>query len=377
MDYGFSSKQGSEMIAELGGTTLPPNMFANATFGGDLLYFTSADQPAFPESTNGLGNPTSYGFRNQLRSSNGNLFVGVANAENLLTDPADPNNLGGLGGWELMELSESPNLNTPIGTNVSVTLANGVAVTYCGVTTAGRTFSTTVPNTFRPNDRIHPLLQAFDLDGPETPESVAAPPEKLVLLWSSARWVQGCQSSRVSVPLPSGVTIPRLLLFSWNGEEYVWKDVTESVDWANGRVTGSIGSGFMGVLGVAQAAMPSAALSVEVLRKGIDATNGFYVELRITNEGGGSAKNIAIESLEFRTLTGSGAVSYNAQASGALPLAVGDIASNGNKVVRLYLKSTTSFGTSGVVRFTMSEAFQMDSAPGVRVSVKTTQIVVP
>jgi hypothetical protein len=168
-----------------------------------------------------------------------------------------------------------------------------------------------------------------------------------------------------------------LLLFSWNGEEYVWKDVTESVDWANGRVTGSIGSGFMGVLGVAQAAMPSAALSVEVLRKGIDATNGFYVELRITNEGGGSAKNIAIESLEFRTLTGSGAVSYNAQASGALPLAVGDIASNGNKVVRLYLKSTTSFGTSGVVRFTMSEAFQMDSAPGVRVSVKTTQIVVP
>jgi hypothetical protein len=66
--------------------------------GADLFSFASTGSPAEVESNSGIGNPTSYGVRNLLPSTN-QLFVGMANPMNLLTTPGAPN-----GGWELIEL---------------------------------------------------------------------------------------------------------------------------------------------------------------------------------------------------------------------------------------------------------------------------------
>jgi hypothetical protein len=374
MDYGFSSKQGSAMIAQMSGGTLPPHMYNKASFGGDLYYFTSATQPAFAESTNGVDNPTSYGIRNQLSSSNGNLFLGVANAESLLTDPADPLNFGGLGGWELKELSRLTTLNTPAGTNVSVSLPTGVSVQFCSVTKPGSTFSSSVANTLTTTERFHPLLEPYNLNGPAVPDGIAGSPTSLTLLWSTAVWDKSC-SSAVSVPIPAGITKPRLLQLSWDGNEYVWKDITASVNSAAGRITGTPTAEFNGILGVAQAAV-LAPLKVEVAGKGVDQAKGYYVDLTVTNVSGGVAKNVTIDTLTFQTFSGAGTVTHNPDvAAAALPRVLGEIPHEGNKAVRLYLKSTTSFGGSGVSSFTISESIRMSDVSGATPVVTATQAV--
>jgi hypothetical protein len=69
-------------------------------FGADLLRFRSRWAPAMFESSNGVGNYTSYGIRTMV-SSGRELYLGMANPMNLLTDPMD-----GIpeGGWELIRL---------------------------------------------------------------------------------------------------------------------------------------------------------------------------------------------------------------------------------------------------------------------------------
>jgi hypothetical protein len=85
-------------VPQISGTTAP------RAFGGDLWTFGFVDGPAKAEDTGGLGNYTSYGVRS-LAPGGGSLFVGMANAMNLLTNPADdvPE-----GGWELIELVPKP-----------------------------------------------------------------------------------------------------------------------------------------------------------------------------------------------------------------------------------------------------------------------------
>ena len=66
--------------------------------GADLYRFASPRQRATAVSTNGMGNPSSYGIRTML-SSNDGLYLGMANPMNLLTTPGKP-----LGGWELIHI---------------------------------------------------------------------------------------------------------------------------------------------------------------------------------------------------------------------------------------------------------------------------------
>ena len=76
---------------------LPPGLLP---YGADLWRFPSAADPAVAESTDGVGNYTSYGIRTMLADRD--LFLGMANPMNLLTDPTDtvPE-----GGWELLRLA--------------------------------------------------------------------------------------------------------------------------------------------------------------------------------------------------------------------------------------------------------------------------------
>jgi hypothetical protein len=144
--------------------------------------------------------------------------------------------------------------NTPAGANVTVPLPNGGSVTYCRVTRAGTTFGSTVKNPFSPETPTDPLLAGFDLDGPSTPSGLARQPSNLFVLWSSALWGQDCPGpslARVRLPVPAGVLAPRLLEMRWNGGEFVWRDITTSVQPAARTIEGEISSSYLGVLSVA------------------------------------------------------------------------------------------------------------------------------
>ena len=73
--------------------------------GADLYMFDSSDAPAEPLSLDGAGNITNYGIRTMVADDQ--LYLGMANPMNLLTDPTDrlPE-----GGWELRQLTECPSL---------------------------------------------------------------------------------------------------------------------------------------------------------------------------------------------------------------------------------------------------------------------------
>jgi hypothetical protein len=109
MDWSQPAEQGTEQIFEAAVQPIPFNIalfFAAQTFGGDLFFFQNSRSPAVAESSAGVGNPTSYGVRNMVATAT-SLFVGMANASNLLTGPNGPR-----GGWELIELS--PRVTRPI-----------------------------------------------------------------------------------------------------------------------------------------------------------------------------------------------------------------------------------------------------------------------
>jgi hypothetical protein len=102
MDWSHTAEQGTEQIFEAAMQPIPFNImafFSVQNFGGDLFFFQNSRTPAVAESTGGVGNATSYGIRNMIATAT-SLFLGMANASNLLTGSIGPR-----GGWELIELS--------------------------------------------------------------------------------------------------------------------------------------------------------------------------------------------------------------------------------------------------------------------------------
>jgi probable HAF family extracellular repeat protein len=87
-----------------------------------------------------------------------------------------------------------------------------------------------------------------------------------------------------------------------------------------------------------------------VVGSGRDATGRFYVDLSLVNTGSGHARGVTIDMLKFSTLSGTGAVTYNAAASGPLPKPVGNLDVGGSIAVRLFLNVPAT-----VTRFSMTE----------------------
>jgi hypothetical protein len=89
-------------FAEVFGITIPESIkeLAHHFTGADLYVFNSDSRPARPVSISGLGNYTNYGFRTMVVADD-SLYIGTANAMNLLTDPTDDRPEGG---WELIRL---------------------------------------------------------------------------------------------------------------------------------------------------------------------------------------------------------------------------------------------------------------------------------
>lgn len=244
MDWSYLLKEG---IAAAG-IELPPAAFSNQTSGADLFYFPNSSSPALPESVSGVGNYTSYGVRNILASDN--LFLGMANPMNLLTDLTDdlPE-----GGWELLELSRKTE-NTPQGSNVKVDLENGATITFRRIRRAGFTAGVTTANPFRSNSssgsQVHPLWEGSDLGGPATPYS-ATIPEELFLISSSADWRSGSGKRTLAEACVPANDLSNAGLFQlqYRSEQgYFWRDVTTRV--SNTKVCGGLNEQSLGALAV-------------------------------------------------------------------------------------------------------------------------------
>ncbi len=111
---------------------------------------------------------------------------------------------------------------------------------------------------------------------------------------------------------------------------------------------------------------------VAIPAKGRDSSGNYYLDLRLTNTGDGHARNVRVNTLTFRTLLGSGTVSYNASLSGALPLAIGSLDVGASSTIRLYLTVPST-----VTRFSITESGMLENVTGTVYSYTTAQAVFP
>jgi hypothetical protein len=109
-----------------------------------------------------------------------------------------------------------------------------------------------------------------------------------------------------------------------------------------------------------------------IAAKGRDGAGNFFVDLRLANSGTGHARNVALTALTFRTLTGTGTVTYDAAISGPLPLAIGSIDAANVSTVRLYLNVPLT-----VRRFSMVESITLQDVVGTSFSLSLSHAVFP
>ena len=103
---------------------------------------------------------------------------------------------------------------------------------------------------------------------------------------------------------------------------------------------------------------------------GRDAQGRFFVDVTLTNGGTGHARDVRLTNLNFFTVAGNGAVTYDAQASGALPLVIGSLDVRGSSTVRLYLRVPRS-----VRRFLAVQTGVLQTVTGMRLPVLTAQVI--
>ncbi len=98
--------------------------------------------------------------------------------------------------------------------------------------------------------------------------------------------------------------------------------------------------------------------------------SSFYIDLQVTNTGTGLPGTVIINQLNFRTLSGTGTVSYNTSASPALPISLGLLNPGQSTTVRLYLTVTGS-----VSQFSIAEDGVLESINGMIFSYESSEVV--
>ena len=130
---------------------------------------------------------------------------------------------------------------------------------------------------------------------------------------------------------------------------------------ANAGGTSTISAAFASVIGSTLLTVTASTGTPQISGAALDTgtLNGtFYVDVQYKNVGSGVADSLAITQVTFRTLTGTGTVTYNA-ASPQLPAALGNLAVGATVTVRYFLNVPVT-----VVRFTISENGSMTDASG-------------
>lgn len=113
-------------------------------------------------------------------------------------------------------------------------------------------------------------------------------------------------------------------------------------------------------------------LSGKIAAKGKSASGALFVDLQFTNTGTGNARNIRLNQLMLRTLSGTGTVSYNTPLSPALPYSVGNLNVGGSTVIRFYLNVSST-----VSKFSITENGTVQDVAGISYNYSIGQAVIP
>jgi hypothetical protein len=114
------------------------------------------------------------------------------------------------------------------------------------------------------------------------------------------------------------------------------------------------------------------AISATVTAKGVHSAGIRFYDVKFTNSGNGLARTVRVNQITLRTLSGTGAVTYNPSLSPALPVSLGDLAPGTSTTVRIYLNVPAT-----VTRFSITENGQYLRVNGATFNFSTSQAVFP
>ncbi|HEY1239985.1 MAG TPA: hypothetical protein VGF16_05480, partial [Bryobacteraceae bacterium] len=115
----------------------------------------------------------------------------------------------------------------------------------------------------------------------------------------------------------------------------------------------------------------SPSLAGSVVAQASPAMNVWALDLQIRNNGTGAAQNSALNTVQLRTVSGSGTVAYDTSLSPGLPLALGNLAPGASVVVRLYVDAPAT-----VQRFSVTENGTLRDTNGTSLSFSLSQAVI-
>ena len=125
-----------------------------------------------------------------------------------------------------------------------------------------------------------------------------------------------------------------------------------------------------GVASLSNAGKP--VVAGKIVGHGTPSPGVLYIDLQLTDAGTGIAQNIDVEQLLFRTLFGTGTVTYDATLAGTLPITTGHLGVGENKTLRLFLNVPTT-----VARFSITEDGAVEDGIGTSYNFSIGQAVIP
>jgi beta-lactam-binding protein with PASTA domain len=105
---------------------------------------------------------------------------------------------------------------------------------------------------------------------------------------------------------------------------------------------------------------------------GTDPSGAIYVKVVLTNTGTGNARNLKINTLVFRTLSGTGTPSYNTALSPSLPLTIGNLNVGASLTTTIYVNVP---GT--VTRMSITESGPVQDVTGTSYNYSTAEALIP
>jgi hypothetical protein len=105
---------------------------------------------------------------------------------------------------------------------------------------------------------------------------------------------------------------------------------------------------------------------------GADPSGAIYADIVLTNTGTGNARNLKINTLVFRTLSGTGTVTYDAALSPSLPLTIGNLDLGTPVTTRVYLNVPST-----VLRLSLTESGPVQDVIGTNYNYSTAESFVP
>jgi len=109
-----------------------------------------------------------------------------------------------------------------------------------------------------------------------------------------------------------------------------------------------------------------------IARVGADPSGAIYADVVLSNTGTGNARNLRINSLLFRTLSGTGTVMYNSALSPPIPITIGNLDVGTAMTTRVFLNVPSS-----ATRIAVTETGPVQDVLGTNYSFSTSEAFVP